>query len=172
MRYDQVVIHSIRWIMLSMLLVAVSACSDAPLSNPDHTITLRILHTSDVHGKLTGYNYFSDRNHGQPGLVHAAVLIAKARAEQPNNLLIDNGDLIQGDPFVEWAIEHNANAPHSIISALNSLNYDVANLGNHEFNYGLEQLATAYSSANFPLISSNIRLTENAPEALPGKVIE
>lgn len=166
MRYDQVVIHSIRWIMLSMLFVAVSACSEASMSKLDHTVTLRILHTSDVHGKLTGYNYFSDRNDGQPGLVHAAVVIAKARADQPNNLLIDNGDLIQGDPFAEWAIEHNANAPHSIITALNSLNYDVANLGNHEFNYGLEQLATAYASANFPLISSNIKLTENAPEAL------
>lgn len=166
MRYDHVVIHSIRWIVLSMLFIAISACSEAPANKPDTSITLRILHTSDVHGKLTGYNYFSDRNESQPGLVHAAVVIAEARAQQPNNLLIDNGDLIQGDPFAEWAIGHTAHQPHSIITALNSLNYDVANLGNHEFNYGLDKLAKAYASANFPIISSNIKLTDNAPKEL------
>jgi 2',3'-cyclic-nucleotide 2'-phosphodiesterase/3'-nucleotidase len=147
----------------ALVVVVMSACSP---SKDQPTVTLRILHTSDVHGKLTGYNYFSARNDGQPGFVHAAAVIAKARAEQPNNLLIDNGDLIQGDPFADWAMEVAKQANHPIIEALNSLNYDVANLGNHEFNYGLERLYEAYRTATFAVISSNVSLRNQAPQQL------
>ena len=149
----------------AFLLLVMSACSK-PSTNP--TVTVRILHTSDVHGKLTGYNYFSARTDGQPGLVHAATVIAKARAEQPNIVLIDNGDLIQGDPFADWAIELSKQTAHPIIEALNSLDYDVANLGNHEFNYGLENLYRAYQTAKFQVISSNVSLTAKAPPELHG----
>ena len=153
---------------LSALVMSVMpACSEPP-TQP--TISLRILHTSDIHGKLTGFNYFSARNDGQPGLVHAAAVIAKARAEQPNSILIDNGDLIQGDPLADWAMELAKQGEHPIIAALNSLKYDVANLGNHEFNYGLENLFSAYQHANFHVISSNLEWTELAPAALREKV--
>lgn len=155
------------WLSASSLwlVLMLSACEQAP-AVADPTLTVRILHTSDIHGKLTGYNYFSARNDGQPGLVHAAAAIAAARAEQANVILIDNGDLIQGDPFADWSMELSQHATHPIIAALNSLNYDVANLGNHEFNYGLEKLYQAYRGAEFPLLSSNVRIAEGVSPQL------
>lgn len=135
-------------------------------SNQAAVLQLRILHTSDIHGKLTGYNYFSDREDSAAALVHAAAVIAEARRQQPNNILIDNGDLIQGDPFADWAMEHLDSQPHPIIATLNRLNYDVANLGNHEFNYGLEALYKTYREAQFTVISSNVSFTAAAPAEL------
>ncbi|MBU5890134.1 2',3'-cyclic-nucleotide 2'-phosphodiesterase, partial [Vibrio cholerae O1] len=68
-----------------------------------------------------------------------------ARAENPNNLLLDNGDLIQGSPLADYIFEQSGagyldKQAHPAIKALNELGYDVGNLGNHEFNYGLDYL--------------------------------
>lgn len=162
------VIRILVLLALSAVVITIMPACNEPQTKP--TVSLRILHTSDIHGKLTGFNYFSARNDGQPGLVHAAAVIAQARAEQANTILIDNGDLIQGDPFADWAMELSKQGKHPIIEALNSLKYDVANLGNHEFNYGLENLIGAYQHANFQVISSNLEWTAQAPAELAAMV--
>lgn len=163
-------IRSSGWAICIAALLTMAACTDAAAPADPTTLTVRILHTSDIHGKLTGYNYFSARDDGQPSLVHAAAVIAKARAQQANTILIDNGDLIQGDPLADWAMSAADENGHAIIMALNSLRYDVANLGNHEFNFGLDNLYLAYQQAQFPLLSSNIAFTDSAPLALRERV--
>jgi 2',3'-cyclic-nucleotide 2'-phosphodiesterase/3'-nucleotidase len=75
----------------------------------------------------------------------------------PNSLLFDNGDFLQGNPLAEYI----ASAPrrrrtHPVIAAFNSLGYDAATLGNHEFNYGVGFLSTAIARAQFPVVSANI----------------
>lgn len=75
----------------------------------------------------------------------------------PNSLLFDNGDFLQGNPLAEYI----ANSPrrrrtHPVIAAFNSLGYDAATLGNHEFNYGVGFLSTAIARAEFPVVSANI----------------
>ncbi|KFZ31846.1 hypothetical protein IDSA_03950 [Pseudidiomarina salinarum] len=153
--------------MYLLFIMMLTACQPSGPVEPSRA-TLRIMETSDVHAQLTGYDYFSNQP-VQRGLVHTASVIHAARTEVSLSVLIENGDLLQGSPVADWIVaggagdEHNGNP---FIQALNYLDYDAANLGNHEFNYGLEYLAEAYSQAQFPVLSANIHWLDDAPGRL------
>ncbi len=139
------------------------------------TLRLRLLETSDVHMQLLAYDYYQDRPSEALGLSRTATLIARARAEQPNNLLIDNGDLIQGSPMGDVVARRALDDPrsHPALQALRLLGYDAANIGNHEFNYGLPFLKKAYAAAGFAVISSNLRdAASGRPVFMPHALLE
>ncbi|SFE47782.1 2',3'-cyclic-nucleotide 2'-phosphodiesterase / 3'-nucleotidase [Roseivivax sediminis] len=120
---------------------------------------LRILATSDLHMQLYPHDYFTDRPDDARGLAALAPAIAAARDEAPNCLLLDNGDLIQGNPMGDHAAMAAAVQPrrrHPAIAAMNVLGYDAATVGNHEFNYGLGFLARTYAQAEFPVVLANL----------------
>ncbi|MCV2369060.1 bifunctional 2',3'-cyclic-nucleotide 2'-phosphodiesterase/3'-nucleotidase [Roseateles oligotrophus] len=126
-------------------------------------LKLRILQTSDLHMNLLNYDYYQDRSTDEYGLAKTIGLINAARDEAPNNLLFDNGDLLQGNPLGD-VIARGPNRPKGLIhpayKVLNLLRVDAANLGNHEFNYGLPFLREAIAGANFPYVNANVmRLT-------------
>lgn len=134
----------------------------------NYRTTLRVMSTSDVHGQMLNYDYFSGEEVARQGLVKTAALIAQARAEQPLAILVENGDLIQGSALADYAVAEFpvATKTHPIIQALNHLNYDVANLGNHEFNFGLDYLAATYRDAAFPVLASNLELSATTAATL------
>ena len=122
------------------------------------SLQLRIMETTDIHVNLVDYDYYRDKPSASLGLAKTASLIKKARAEVDNSLLFDNGDLIQGNPLGDYIAKEQGLAGgqiHPVYKAMNLLGYDAANLGNHEFNYGLEFLKKALSGANFPYVSAN-----------------
>ena len=122
-------------------------------------VSLRLIGTSDLHANVFPYDYYRDRPDDTVGLARTASLIAKARAEVKNSLLLDNGDILQGPPLGDWAARAFAwepLLPHPMIAAMNALDYAAGSLGNHEFNYGLEALEAAVNIANFPILSCNI----------------
>lgn len=134
-------------------------------------IKITLLATTDLHGNLLSHDYYT----AQPadrGLAKIATLIHSERAENPNNLMIDCGDTIQGTPleslyqryietgrlplqltFAGPPLDHDP-----MMLAMNAIGYDAMVVGNHEFNFGLKNLAQARSQARFPWISSNIRV--------------
>jgi 2',3'-cyclic-nucleotide 2'-phosphodiesterase/3'-nucleotidase len=123
------------------------------------TARLRILATTDLHMNLRSHDYFTDRPAPQLGLVRTATLIRRARAETPNSLLFDNGDVLQGNPMSDnlaRRFKRGERNPHPMIAAMNALGYDAATPGNHEFNYGLPFLNHALGKAGFPVVSANI----------------
>ncbi len=122
-------------------------------------IRLRLLGTSDLHANIFAYDYYRDRPDDTVGLAKTAGLIAAARAEAVNSLLLDNGDVIQGTPLGDFAAaqaQRDASSIHPMIAAMNRLGYDAGALGNHEFNYGLDVLESALRAAAFPIVSCNI----------------
>ncbi|MBE0412191.1 bifunctional 2',3'-cyclic-nucleotide 2'-phosphodiesterase/3'-nucleotidase [Yoonia sp.] len=129
---------------------------------------LRILETTDLHMRLLGYDYFTDKVDHGTGLIHLADRISAMRAEAGvTTLLFDNGDFIQGNPLADFLA--NQPAPpdiHPMIAAFNTLRYDGVTLGNHEFNYGLPFLRTALDAAEFPVICANIRMLQGPDIAL------
>ena len=66
----------------------------------------------------------------------------------------------------------DASAIHPVIAAMNRLDYDVATLGNHEFNYGLEALERAYAQARFPVVCCNVLRPDGSPWFPPSIVVE
>ncbi|SGY88332.1 bifunctional 2',3'-cyclic-nucleotide 2'-phosphodiesterase/3'-nucleotidase [Moritella viscosa] len=122
------------------------------------TIKLRILETTDIHTNVMDYDYYKNKPTKKTGLVRTATLVKEARAEVTNSVLVDNGDLLQGSPMGDYMAAKGLKAGdiHPVYKAMNQLDYEVGNLGNHEFNYGLEFLKEATNDANFPYINANV----------------
>ena len=120
-------------------------------------VRLRVLATTDVHGHLRAHDYGQDLPEDDCGLTRIASLVATARAEVPNTLLLDNGDILQGTPLVDhWARRGLAAGDvHPVFEVMNALGYDAGTIGNHEFNFGLDYLARALAGAGFPLTCAN-----------------
>jgi 2',3'-cyclic-nucleotide 2'-phosphodiesterase / 3'-nucleotidase len=129
-------------------------------------VKLRILETTDLHMNLLSYDYYQDNATDQYGLSRTATLIKAARAESPNSLLFDNGDLLQGNPlgdFVAKVQPLKDGQIHPAYKVMNQLGYDAGNLGNHEFNFGLPFLRRAIATANFPYVNANVFVDDKKP---------
>lgn len=122
------------------------------------TIQLRIIETTDIHTNLMDYDYYKDKPSQQLGLARVASLVKQARAEVSNAVLVDNGDLIQGSPMGDYIAAKGITKGeiHPAYKAMNQLGYDVGNVGNHEFNYGLTFLRQAIAGAEFPYVNANV----------------
>ena len=137
---------------LSLLTLLISGTLQAA------TVDLRIIETTDLHGNMMNYDYFKDQYINTFGLAKTANLIHQARKEVKNSVLVDNGDLIQGSPMADYALNKGLNKGdiHPVYKALNTLDYVVGNIGNHEFNFGLDFLQKSLAGANFPYVNANV----------------
>lgn len=122
-------------------------------------LDLRLMQTTDLHAHILAYDYLLDRPADKMGLSRLAGLIRAARSEACNTLLFDTGDFLQGtalgDLYASSRPMQDAQ-PHPVIAVMNSLGYDAGTLGNHDFNYGLEFLTRALSSAQFDMVCANV----------------
>lgn len=142
---------------LKFIALAATVLSSTALQAAD--LQLRLLETTDLHMNLLSYDYYHDKPTDQYGLSRAVTLIKAARAQVPNSLLIDNGDLLQGNPmgdFVAKVQPLKDGEVHPAYLVMNALGYDAANLGNHEFNFGLPFLQRAIAGAKFPYVNANV----------------
>lgn len=135
-------------------------------------VKLRILETTDVHMNLLSYDYYQDKTTDQYGLARAITLIKAARAEATNSLLFDNGDLLQGNPMGDLVAKVSPlkdGQVHPAYKVMNQLGYDAANLGNHEFNYGLPFLRRSIAGANFPYVNANVYVDDKDKDSASAK---
>lgn len=137
-------------VLSGMLTLAGPAMAD--------TIKLRIIETTDIHTNVMDYDYYKDQPSQQIGLSRAATLVKQVKSEVENSVLVDNGDLIQGSPMGDYMAAKGIQTGevHPVYKAMNQLHYDVGNIGNHEFNYGLDFLQNTLAGANFPYINANV----------------
>lgn len=121
------------------------------------TVDLRILETTDLHSNMMDFDYYKDTPTEKFGLVRTASLIAAARNEVKNSVLVDNGDLIQGSPLGDYMAAKGLKKGeiHPVYKAMNTRLYR-RQPGNHEFNYGLKYLHDALAGAKFPYVNANI----------------
>ncbi|MBW0297094.1 bifunctional 2',3'-cyclic-nucleotide 2'-phosphodiesterase/3'-nucleotidase [Shewanella xiamenensis] len=145
--------------LLAVMITAalgVSACGsdDEPIVQAD----LRVLETTDLHTNIMDFNYYSGKEDPTIGLARTASLIHAARQESKNSVLVDNGDLLQGSPMGDYMAKVGLQMGdvHPAYKAMNLLDYEVGNIGNHEFNYGLDFLNKSLHGAKFPYINANV----------------
>lgn len=122
------------------------------------TVDLRVLETTDLHSNMMDFDYYKDKATDKFGLVRTASLINDARQQATNSVLVDNGDLIQGSPLGDYMAAKGLKEGeiHPVYKAMNTLDYAVGNIGNHEFNYGLDYLKKSLSGAKFPYVNANV----------------
>lgn len=128
--------------LLSMGSLALSCAKSTPK-------TITILHTNDVHSHIDPFGPNDGRNANMGGVARRASLIQKLRADNPNTLLLDAGDIFQGTPYFNYyggALE---------FKLMSMLDYDVATIGNHDFDNGIDGLYAQLPHAKFDFISAN-----------------
>ena len=147
-----------RFIRSSLSAAVVAGLASASILTSATTVDLRIMETTDIHTNVMDYDYYKDQPTSQFGLVRVASLIKEARAEVENSVLVDNGDLLQGSPMGDYMANKGLKEGdvHPVYKAMNELKYDAGNIGNHEFNYGLDFLYEATDDAEFPYVNANV----------------
>ncbi|KFX27660.1 bifunctional 2',3'-cyclic-nucleotide 2'-phosphodiesterase/3'-nucleotidase [Ralstonia solanacearum] len=182
--------------LLSMSLPACGGSDDPPAAStaPAGTrATLAVLETTDLHTNVLSYDYFKLAADSSLGFERVSTLIAQARAQFPNTLLLDNGDTIQGTALSDYQALVNpitCDQTLAIYKVMNAAGYDGGGIGNHEFNYGLPYLSqvtgNTFSVAgmadpaqqarcagpNFPQVLANVMSAKtNAPLFQPYTIL-
>src|SRR3954465_8835644 len=121
-------------------------------------VELVVAATTDTHGRLRSWDYYANNPDPQRGLTRIATIVDSLRVANPGRvLLVDAGDLLQGNPltYVAARLDSSSRAPHPVAAAMNAMAYDAAAIGNHEFNYGLPTLRRTLHDAPFPMLAAN-----------------
>lgn len=140
-----------KWMALACATAFVlSACGgsddDEPLQPENPSVAgsavaeLALLSTTDLHSNIRSYDYYKLDEDNSLGFERTATLIRQARNEFKNTLLVDNGDTVQGTALADYEAliqPIDCTQQLAMYQAMGVLKYDVATLGNHEFNYGL-----------------------------------
>lgn len=123
--------------------------------------TLFVLHTSDTHSRIEPVSRQSaDRNAGLGGVVRRVSFVKQYRAEHPDVLLFDCGDFSQGTPY------YNMFRGELEVKMMNLMGYDAMTIGNHEFDFGLENMARLFRMAHFPVVCANYEVAGTPLEGL------
>lgn len=122
---------------------------------------LFILHTSDTHSRIEPISAeAADEYAGMGGVVRRAGFVKQFRGKHPDMLLLDCGDISQGTPY------YNFFKGELEVKMMNLMGYDAMTIGNHEFDFGLENMAELFRMADFPVVCSNYDVTGTVLEGL------
>jgi len=161
-----------------------TACAHPVPSTPSAqgapaAVDLVVAATTDIHGRVRGWNYDTDRPDSGVGLARAATIVDSLRRACPGRvvqrgaverdaaagcvLLIDAGDITQGNAIAFVAARASRDSgPTPVIAAMNAMRYDAAAVGNHDFNYGVPYLERNLRQAHFPLLAANVRRADGS----------
>lgn len=144
--------------ILTILTIAVAVTLTAAAKGRQ----LLILHTNDTHSCVLPLNpnLADTMLAGRGGFLRRAAMIDQMRKEDKDLLLLDSGDFSQGSPYYtmfKGDVE---------TELMNIMGYDAATIGNHEFDFGLENMARIFRKANFPIVCANYDFTGTVVEGL------
>ena len=142
--------------LLAALLAAAGLCE----AEHRDTRSLRIIATSDLHGKFFPWDYALNAESPSGSMTQLAAAIAQYRTE--DTILVDAGDTIQGNSA---EIFIGGEGIHPMILAMNALGYDVCVTGNHEYNYGMDTVKKAIADLECRTLTGNVYDAEGNPIA-------
>ena len=111
-----------------------------------------ILQTSDVHSRIEPVNQKGDEYYNKGGFLRRAVFLEQFRKEHKNVLLFDCGDISQGTPY------YNMFRGEVEVKLMNEMGYDAMTIGNHEFDFDVDNMERIFKMANFPVVCANYNL--------------
>lgn len=162
----------ISWLLTLMLLLSLIIPFNLVNANEDE-VKITILGTTDLHGNIYDWSYEDQQEDDDVGLAKVYAIVKQVREENPNTILLDNGDTVQGTILtddiynIEKFDEHNP-----MIDVMNFMKYDAMTLGNHEFNFGIDLIKKLVNEADFPIISANIYNKEDGSNFVEPYVIK
>ena len=147
---------------MKKIYVFLLACLLSSVLSAQGSKELYILHTNDTHSRIEPYaSSFPDTlMAGKAGFLRRAALVKQQRKEHKNLLLFDSGDFSQGSPY------YNLFKGEVEIKLMNEMGYDAVTIGNHEFDFGLENMARLFKMAKFPIVCTNYDVQGTVLEGL------
>src|SRR5438067_6307059 len=139
---------------VSLTITLAILLSIAGRANAPACAHLVIISTTDMHGRIFPIDYYTNK-YDNVGIAKVATLVKEARKNDPDLLLLDSGDTIQGTPLEYFHNKRHNTPPDPMMLSMNALHYDAMAVGNHEYNFGLRVLEKARSEAQFPWLSAN-----------------
>ena len=117
--------------------------------------TLTILHTNDTHSCIMplSENLADTLQAGRGGFIRRIAMLKEERKKDPNLLFFDSGDFSQGSPYYtlfKGDVE---------VGLMNMMHYDAGTIGNHEFDYGFDNMARVFKRLNYPIVCANYDFT-------------
>lgn len=133
-------------------IVAVVICIISLGSCASSTKTITVLHTNDTHSTIMPLspNLDDTLKAGRAGFLRRIAMLQQERKEDPDLLLFDSGDFSQGSPYYTIFMGEVE------VELMNRMGYDAITIGNHEFDYGLDNMAKLFKQAKFPVVCSNL----------------
>lgn len=137
-------------------------CLFAVVAAAQKTKEIYVFHTNDMHSRVEAFpqEYQDTLLAGKGGLVRRATFIKQQRRMYPDLLLFDSGDFSQGTPY------YNLFKGEVEVKMMNEMRYDAGAIGNHEFDFGLENMARLFKLANYPIVCANYDVTGTVLEGL------
>ncbi|WP_062057507.1 bifunctional metallophosphatase/5'-nucleotidase [Aquimarina longa] len=158
-----------RFIQQMASATAFASLGGLSLASCSKPITKRItvLHTNDVHSQIDPLPDSHYRYPGLGGFARRASIIEHIRKENPNTILLDAGDIFQGTPYFNY---YGGEIEFKLMS---KLNYDLATLGNHDFDNGIDGLLSQLPNATFDFVSANYDFKNTVLDGLvkPYKIV-
>lgn len=150
----------------SLALGLLASCSSAK------EIELRIIHTTDTHGNLFPYDYINQRE-GTGSMARFSTLMQEVRRDSKHVLLLDGGDILQGEPITYYSNYIDTLRSNAVAVAMNYLGYDAVTIGNHDIEPGHATYDRFVKDAKFPVLGANVINTATGePYFVPYKVYE
>lgn len=148
--------------MKMIWLSVVCGLASASLAAQGGDVELRILHTNDTHSCIVpvSRNYSDTALADKGGFIRRAALVREVRQEDPDMLLFDSGDFSEGSAY------YNLYKGDVEVKLMNEMHYDAATIGNHEFDFGLDNMARIFREATFPIVCANYHVEGTVLEGL------
>ena len=148
--------------MKKLCLISLWVCLFVVTAAAQSTKEIYLFHTNDMHSRIEPFpeNYQDTLLAGKAGMVRRATFISQQREIHPDLLLFDCGDFSQGTPY------YNIYKGEVEISMMNEMRYDAGTIGNHEFDFGLENMARLFRLAEFPIVCANYDVRGTVLEGL------
>lgn len=154
-------------------LIMILAAGFNTINAQEHTIKLKIVQTSDIHGNFFPYDFINRKAWGGSLACVHAFAEEQRKTFGENLILLDNGDILQGQPSVYYYNFIDTVSSHLCADMLNFMRYDAANMGNHDIETGHAVYDRWVKECNFPVLGANIIDTKTgAPYLPPYKIIE
>lgn len=133
----------------SSALLALPSVPLMAFDTPNKIKHLTILHTNDVHSHIDPFPATDAKNPNMGGVSRRSALVESIRKENPNVLLLDAGDIFQGTPYFNY---YGGELEFKLMSMMK---YDLATMGNHDFDNGIEGFYAQLPNADFEFVSAN-----------------
>ena len=157
----------------TMKIFAAALLCLLPAICPAKDVEIKLLQTSDIHGNLFPENFIA-MTPAQGGMSRISTIVKNYREKYGDNvILLDNGDILQGQPSVYYYNYVDTLSPHITAQVMNYMGYDAGNVGNHDVETGRHTLDRWAKDCKMPILGANI-LDKNTgePHFTPYKVFE